>query len=311
MTIEDFRQGRTGRDFEMKALYAHCGISKQGHYRALERQRLWQHKEQLYVGLIMQVREVHPAMGLRTMHDYYQPQGIGRDAFVSIGIRYGLRTRVVRNAARTTFSSPYSRYPNLLVDKMINGLNQLWTSDLTYFIIGQKHYYIVFIMDVYSRMILGYSVADNMRAENNEAALRMAFASRDNRQYGGRLIHHSDRGGQYVSEGYTEMLERAGARISMCDQVYENAHIERVNGTIKNQYLHHWNITTLGQLRKSLKKAVDTYNTDRPHSAIGDQPPFAFEQYVKELKDENKPRMLIWTCDGSKSIDPNQCLIQF
>jgi len=63
--------------------------------------------------------------------------------------------------------------------------------------------------------------------------------------------------------------------------------------TIEDQHLAHWNITTLGQLRKCLKRAVHACNTDRPHSAIGGKPPFAFERYVKELKDENKPRMLV------------------
>lgn len=295
----------------MKDLYAHCGITKQGHYAALARQQRWKRKEQLYVGLMMQIREIHPAMGLRTMYEYYRPEGIGRDAFVSIGLCYGFRTKVFRNQTRTTFSSPYSRYPNLLADKVINNVNQLWSSDLTYFKIAEKFYYIVFIMDVYSRYIVGYSVADNMRADNNARALKMALAVGNRHKGDNRLIHHSDRGGQYVSEQYTGLLADAGIRISMCNQVHENAHIERVNGTIKNQYLEHWDITSFEQLEKELARAVSTYNTDKPHSAIGGRTPLAFEQYVKELKSENRPAMAIWTCDGSKRIDPNQCFIQF
>ena len=159
----------------MKDLYSHCQITKQGHYNALKREQEWQIKERLYVGFIMQIREIHPAMGLRTMYEHYNPEGIGRDAFISIGIYYGFRTKVFRNLTKTTFSSPYSRYKNLLVDKNLNDINQLWTSDLTYFKVGEAFYYIVFIMDVYSRTIVGYSVADNMRAENNVTALQMAF----------------------------------------------------------------------------------------------------------------------------------------
>ena len=97
----------------------------------------------------------------------------------------------------------------------------------------------------------------------------------------------------------------------MCNEVYENAHIERVNGTIKNMYLEHWNISTFEQLQKQLKRAVDTYNNSKPHSAIGDRTPVAFEQYIKELNDENKPKLPIWTCDLSKKQNPNQCIIQF
>ncbi len=173
----------------MKDLYAHCRITKQGHYQALKRKQEWQVKECLYVGLIIQARDMHPAMGLRTMYEYYRPEGIGRDAFISIGIYYGFRTKVFRSQTRTTFSNPYSRYRNLLSGKVLNGTNQLWTSDLTYFKVGQDFFYIVFIMDVYSRVIVGYSVADNMRAENNAVALRMALRVPEAQRF--RQLAHS------------------------------------------------------------------------------------------------------------------------
>jgi transposase InsO family protein len=158
---------------------------------------------------------------------------------------------------------------------------------------------------------VGYSVADNMRAENNVTALQMAFKYRKSNKFNYRLTHHSDRGGQYISEQYIKLLHDAQIQISICNEVYENAHIERVNGIIKNMYLEHWNITTFEQLQKQLKRAVDTYNNCKPHSAIGDRTPVAFEQYIKELNDENKPKLAIWTCDLSKKQNPNQCLIQF
>ena len=295
----------------MKDLYNHCQITKQGHYHALKREQEWQVKERLYVGFIMQIREIHPAMGLRTMYEYYSPEGIGRDAFISIGIYYGFRTKVFRNLTKTTFSSPYSRYKNLLVDKKLNNINQLWTSDLTYFKVGETFYYIVFIMDVYSRVIVGYSVADNMRAENNVTALQMAFKYRKCAKFNDLLTHHSDRGGQYISEQYVALLNDAKIQISMCNEVYENAHVERVNGIIKNMYLEHWKIANFEQLQKQLKRAVETYNNCKPHSAIGDRTPAAFEQYIKELNDKDKPKLSIWTCDLSKKQNPNQCLIQF
>jgi transposase InsO family protein len=263
------------------------------------------------VGLILQIREVHPAMGLRTMYEYYRPDDIGRDAFISIGIHYGFRTKVFRNEARTTFSSPYSRYRNLLVGKELKGCDQLWTSDLTYFKVGENFFYIVFIMDVYSRTIVGYSVADNMRAENNVAALQMAFKYRKRTGFDNSLIHHSDRGGQYISEQYVGLLNNAKIQISMCNEVYENAHIERVNGTIKNMYLQHWGITNFKDLQKQLKRAVDTYNNCRPHSSIAGMSPVAFEQYIKELDVANRPTLPIWTRDSSEKQNSNQCLIQF
>ena len=90
----------------MKDLYAHCRITKQGHYQALKRKQEWQVKERLYVGLIIQVRDMHPAMGLRTMYEYYRPEGIGRDAFISIGIYYGFRTKVFRKPDQDDILEP-------------------------------------------------------------------------------------------------------------------------------------------------------------------------------------------------------------
>lgn len=249
-------------------------------------------------------------MGLRTMYEFYKPQDIGRDAFVAIGLKYGFRTKTYKNSAKTTFSSPFSRYKNLLVGKVINDINQLWTSDLTYFNIGERFYYLVFIMDVYSRKIVGFTAAENMKAEHNCAALKMAFQNRKCTSFS-NLIHHSDRGGQYISDDYVTLLKDANIGISMCNEVYENAHIERVNGTIKNQYLIHRNITTFEQLKLELKRNVQIYNNQRPHSALEGRTPEAFEQYIKELDGTKRPKLAIWTCNESKNTNPNQCIIQF
>lgn len=295
----------------MQALYGHCKISRQGHFQALQRELQWSQKEELVVGLIMQVREVHPGMGLRTIYELCMPEQVGRDAFISIGLYYGFRTKAFRSNVRTTFSSPYSRYPNLLTDKTLNNINQLWSSDLTYFKVEKDTYYITFIMDVYSRLIVGYAVADNMRAENNVKALKMALSARKLSSYDYKLIHHSDRGGQYISNDYTDLLKDYKINISMCNEVYENAHIERVNGTIKNQYLYHRKITTFPQLKTELKKAVEAYNHQKPHSALNGDAPVVFEQKIKELSDKERGKLKIWTASESKNHNPDQCIIQF
>ena len=150
-----------------------------------------------------------------------------------------------------------------------------------------------------------------MRAENNLKALKMAFRKRKTATFSHQLIHHSDRGGQYVSDLYTQALTKAKIRISMCQLVYENAHVERVNGTIKNQYLMHWNITTFSQLQKKLKQAVDTYNQQKPHSALNKMTPQAFEQYINQMKEKNRPEMRIWTENTIEQANPNQCIIPF
>lgn len=296
--------------YKMESLFNYCAISRQGHHKNLIYEQKWSELEYLIVGQILQVREIHPGMGLRTIYEVLQPEGIGRDAFVRIGIHYGFRLIAYKNPVRTTFSSPYSRYKNLLVDVKLDNLNQLWTSDITYFNVDQKVYYIVMIMDVYSRKIIGYTVADNMRAENNCQALKMAFKTRKQTKFT-ELIHHSDRGGQYISNDYVEMLNKAQIRISMCNEVHENAHIERVNGTIKNQYLRYRNISNFEELKLQLKKAIEAYNESKPHGALDKKSPDSFENYIKELNVENRPKLPIWTCNETKNINPNQCILQF
>ena len=295
----------------MKTFYAHCQISKQGHYRMLSRQVAWQEKEVLLLGLMLQIRDIHPAMGLRTMYEFYQPEGIGRDAFISIGLRYGLRVKSFRNEVRTTFASPYSRYANLLKDVIVDDINQVWTSDITYFRIADRFVYIVFILDVYSRMIVGYCVSEHMRAENNLKALKMAMKNRQIYNYGRKLVHHSDRGSQYVSDLYTGALSDANIRISMCQSVYENAHVERVNGTIKNQYLMHWNINSFARMKKMLKRAVDTYNSKKPHDALEKVTPVDFEKHISMIKKQDRPQMRIWTENTNSFKNENQYIIPF
>jgi len=194
-----------------------CNISRQGHHQRLISEQKWSDLDYLVVGAILEIRELHPGMGLKTIYEVLQAVGLGRNAFINIGITYGFRLITYKNPIKTTFSSPYSRYKNLLIDKELDDINQLWTSDITYYKIAETCYYIVMIMDVYSRKIVGYSVADNMRAENNCQALEMAFTMRKQRIYL-NLIHHSDRGEQYISDTYVALLTNAKIKISMCNR---------------------------------------------------------------------------------------------
>ena len=165
-------------------------------------------------------------------------------------------------------------------------------------------------MDIYSRKIIGLSVADNMKADNNCQALEMAFKTRKQNHFT-NLIYHSDRGGQYVSDSYTNMVAKAIIKINMCNEVYENSHIERVNETIKNQYLRYWKITRFKELEYQLKQTIDAYNNGKPHSSLLKMTPGSFEQYIKELGDDKRPKLPIWTTNETKNVNPNQCIIQF
>lgn len=279
--------------YQLKDVLLYAGISKQGHFQALKREQNLTNRVNCYIGFIQNIRDIHPGMGLRKMYNQFEPEGIGRDAFIALGLQAGFRLKAVHNPARTTYSIKSNRYTNLLKGKKFTDVNQVWSSDITYFKLGEQFYYIVLIMDVYSRRVIGYSVADNMRAENNIAALRMALQLRNIENYKQQLIHHSDRGGQYISNDYTDLLAQYGILVSMCTNVLENAHLERVNGTIKNDYLRRWEIKSSTQLNHFLKKAVDAYNA-RLHDTIK-KTPIQFENFIKELAEENREVLVIHT----------------
>ncbi len=251
-----------------------------------------------------QARVIHPGMGLRTIYEMLAPEGIGRDAFIALGLREGYRLKSIEKQTRTTYSVKSNRYKNLLGGVEFRGINELWSSDITYFFCLGQFFYIVLIMDVYSRRILGYSLADNMRAENNVAALKMALKTRGVVDYNDALIHHSDKGSQYVSDIYTEMLDQHGIRISMCNEVYENTHIERINDTIKNQYLKRFEITDRKKLQKKLDEVITTYNETRPHRSLKKKSPVQYENNLKKIEKKNRNIMTIYTV----TINQNEVL---
>jgi putative transposase len=296
----------------MSMIYLICNISKQGHHQAIIRLRNQFQKQGLYIRAMEEIREMHPGMGLRTMYDMLQPEGIGRDNFIALGLREGFRLQNKEKETRTTYSVKCHQYSNLLTGRRFTDVNQLWSSDITYFHCAGVFYYIDLIMDVYSRRIVGYSLANNMRAENNVAALRMALTLRGVPNYNQQLVHHSDKGSQYASDVYTQTLESYGVRISMCDEVYENTHIERINGTIKNQYLERMSIKSYEELKKKLSQVIDTYNNHRPHQSLNKMTPFAYEQSLKQIPMDKRKKLEIYTAKKDIDyIDPHQILIDF
>ena len=260
-----------------------------------------QQKSVLYIGMMVQTREIHPGMGLRTMYDMLQPEGIGGDGFVALGVAEGFRLKNVEKQTRTTYSIKSNRYWNLLGDVEFTGINQVWSSDITYFFCLGKFFYIVFIMDIYSRRIVGYSIADNMRAENNITALQMALKLRGINDYNKALIHHSDKGTQYASDDYTTLLEAYGIQISMCNEVYENTHIERVNDTIKNQYLKRMEINNTKEMEKKLAEVIASYNETRPHQSLQKMSPVEYERQLAGVSKENRRKMKIYTVKLNKN----------
>lgn len=199
---------------------------------------------------------------------------MGRDAFFDLLRDNKLLIKQRKRHHVTTNSNHWmKKYPNLIKDIEPLGPNHVWVSDITYWKTKGGHYYISFITDAYSRKIVGYHVADTMEAIESATALKMAIKTLKTNAEG--LIHHSDRGSQYCSSMYVNILKKEGIKISMTENgdPLENAIAERINGIIKGEYLFDYLIKTLLNAKEVLKSVVKLYNEDRPHSSIGNAVP--------------------------------------
>ncbi len=223
-----------------------------------------------------QLRKGHPGCGVEKMYDKLKPTFIGRDRFIELMMGAGFRLRRPRNARRTTYRTN-RWYPNLIKGMQVNKPSKIWQSDITYMEVNGKFYYSVFIIDVYTKKIVGYEVSLNMRAMANVRALAMALA-----RYPVPEIHHSDRGGQYMAEIYLRLLKEHNIRISMATKALDNAYAERINLTIKEEYLYHWQPQTFEQLKRQVKKAVINYNNDRSHDHLARMSPNEFEYRIQQ-----------------------------
>ena len=166
---------------------------------------------------------------------------------------------------------------------------KVWLTDITYSEVNGRFYYIVFIIDVYTKIIVGYQASDNMRAASNVKAIEMAF-----KNYPAPLIHHSDRGSQYTSKEYIKVLEDNNCKISMAQSAQDNAYAERINSTIKNEYLVYWKQNSFEDLKKQVNKAVLHYNNKRLHNNLKRECPIEFKEKWQLNKRENKIKMTIY-----------------
>lgn len=192
---------------------------------------------------------------------------MGRDAFFELLRDNGLLVRRRRNRVRTTFSvHRFRKYPNLTGNLLIERPNQLWVSDITYIRIKEDFAYLSLVTDAYSRKIIGFCLSHDLSTDSCLSALRMAL---NNRLTDQPLIHHSDRGTQYCSQAYTQLLKQKGIGISMTQSgnPRDNAIAERVNGILKQELLKE-SYQDLKSAYREVKQAVSVYNQLRPHSSL-------------------------------------------
>ena len=217
-------------------------------------------------------------MSAREMYRKVNPETMGRDRFEAFCYSLGLKVARPRNFRRTTDSSGVERFPNLIEGQEVTGVNRVLVSDITYYEMNGRFKYLTFIMDLYSREIVGFSKSSNLRATSTTIpALNMAKKRIGAENLKG-AIFHSDGGGQFYAKAFIQITSGLGMKNSMAKEVYENSHSERLNGTIKNDYLIPYNPQNDADLSRELARTVLMYNTDRPHSSLQGKTPMEFRQ---------------------------------
>lgn len=218
--------------------------------------------------MVHHIKKDHPRMGTRKIYHLLKPDlersniKMGRDTlFDLMAANQLLVTKRKRRHITTNSNHVYRKYPNLIKEIEPDGPNQIWVSDITYIRSGQEFLYLFLITDAYSKKILGHQLAKTLDSAHAVNALQDAIKNTCQPISG--LVHHSDRGIQYCSREYIKILNDNNIKISMTENgdPLENPIAERVNGVLKDEYLHQYQYLTTAQLQKS----INIYNKKRPH----------------------------------------------
>ena len=237
---------------------------------------------------IEQVRVNFPRTGYRMLLHHLRRQGIaiGETKLRRIINKFNLHFKPKKRFVRTTDSNhSFEIHPNLIEELMIDNINQVWTADITYIRIENGFVYLAVIIDLFSRKVIGWQISKKIDRHLALDALKMAMVRRE---YPKGVIHHSDRGVQYLCDDYTTMLKENGFHISCSKKgnPYDNAWTESFMKTLKYDEIFMFEYKTYIDVVERLPHFIEeVYNKKRLHSALDYVPPEEFENtFAKEYE---------------------------
>lgn len=257
------------------------GYTRQAWYNHLKRVKLQLLEEHIVLEKIQQIRKVLPKTGCiklyKELNDgFLQAHGIamGRDSIFNLVRSHGMLIKTRKKWAYTTNSfHRYQLHPDLVQRRAAIQAEEIWVSDITYLRTDTGFLYLSLVTDAYSRKIVGYHLASDLKAIGCIKALKKAL---QNRKYPSRpLIHHSDRGTQYCCDDYVTLLKDNNIQISMTQSgsPYDNAIAERVNGILKMEFELEKTFKNMTQANEQVELAAYKYNNIRIHASCNFQTP--------------------------------------
>lgn len=238
---------------------------------------------------VRRLRNEAPGMGAYKMFlilkDIFPDIMPGRDRFYKIVNKHGLTLKPGRRRHTTNSNHNYRKYKNLTKGLVVDRPNRLWVADITYIETDEGVVYLHLVTDAWTHEIIGWTLSDSLMATNTVAALKMGMERNGGKDLSG-LIHHSDRGSQYCSNAYVDLLKSVNASISMTEDYKptDNAIAERVNGIIKQEWLYRMKRPgDLDDACRIIRDIVDFYNNRRPHMSNAMMTPIQKRQsYMKK-----------------------------
>ncbi len=260
------------------------GISKSTYYYRPRDNLLKKKLDADIADTIEKICYEHPYYGYRRVTAALRRKGMVVNHKKVLKIMKKMRIQCIK--ARRFVSTTDSKhslkvYPNLAKDLVIERPDKLWCADITYIRILTGFVYLAAIIDAFSRYIVGYAIGRSLATKLPLEALKMAIRSRNT----DNLIHHSDKGIQYCSYEYVDLLETHEIKISMTATAspYENATIESFFRTLKVEEVYLWEYETYQDVTSRVPYFIeDVYNTKRLHSSLGYMPPEEFEHIFIE-----------------------------
>jgi putative transposase len=251
------------------------GVTRQAYYEAYNYEKKTSIAHMIVLRLVKDLRDTMPMLGTRKLLFKIEPMlkdhGIkmGRDQLFDLLRFHGMLIRRRKRSIVTTDSFHWlKKYPNLVEDVSVCASEQVWVSDITYIKTIEGYSYLSLITDAYSRKIVGHCLHHTLESAGCIEALNRALS---NRMFNDRvLIHHSDRGVQYCSGSYVDILIDNGVGISMTQNgsPYENALAERMNGIIKSEFIPRKLFRNHDEAKKAIEKIIAAYNDQRPHASL-------------------------------------------
>lgn len=222
-------------------------------------------------------RAVQPRLGCRKLlcviGDKLENEGIGigRDRFFNLMRCNGLLIKHKRSYCRTTDSRhSFKIYGNILKNIIVTRPNQAFVSDITYIKTAGSFVYLALVMDVYSRMVVGWDCSNSLESVGAQRALKKALRQLPQNA---SIIHHSDRGCQYCCHDYIKLLKNHSISMTEENHCYENGAAERLNGILKQEYGLGGIFRNKKHALKAVRQAITLYNNRRPHLALGFEVP--------------------------------------